>query len=435
MKIALVTPWPPQHTGIADYARDLAAGLVRHGHPVHVFCQETTPVEVEGIVFSPVGDEEIPDLSSYDNIVYQMGNNTSFHLYMLPILRKFGGTVHLHDMVLHHLMAWLTWAQGDTGGYLNLINTWYGPTVTDCIAQMMKAGVLPWDSPVVTDVPLFEEVVQYADSCVVHSDFARRAMRSVFPSLPCALIPQVYDGIPTLPVPSDENRVLRIGVFGGVDPQKRVDTVIRSVAELVDAGRPCKLDIVGAVDNRCQGIYELVKELRVSKDISIHGRASEPEFDAIMGRCDICVSLRYPTMGETSAIVMKALQRGIPTVVSDTGWYAELPEFVLKVPAAQDMQRDLTQTLTRLMDDRALLNRHREKTTTYAETDLNFDHMIDDYGDFLQNNPIAQNTMVPIADESIQRSLAVALSEMGIADSPADQPLLHYILDSVEECL
>src|SRR5688572_2858932 len=52
-----------------------------------------------------------------------------------------------------------------------------------------------------------------------------------------------------------------------------------------------------------------------------------------MAACDICVSLRAPTMGETSGSVIRQLSLGKPVVVSDVGWFSELPDSVaLKVP-------------------------------------------------------------------------------------------------------
>ena len=44
-----------------------------------------------------------------------------------------------------------------------------------------------------------------------------------------------------------------------------------------------------------------------------------------MGACDVHVSLRSPTMGETSGTAIRALALGKPLVVSDVGWFAELP--------------------------------------------------------------------------------------------------------------
>ena len=44
-----------------------------------------------------------------------------------------------------------------------------------------------------------------------------------------------------------------------------------------------------------------------------------------MAACDAIVSLRSPTMGETSGSAIRALSLGKPLVVSDVGWFSELP--------------------------------------------------------------------------------------------------------------
>jgi glycosyltransferase involved in cell wall biosynthesis len=54
---------------------------------------------------------------------------------------------------------------------------------------------------------------------------------------------------------------------------------------------------------------------------------------SLMAACDVLVNLRYPTMGETSGSVIRALALGQPLLVSDVGWFSELPDdAVLKVP-------------------------------------------------------------------------------------------------------
>ena len=52
-----------------------------------------------------------------------------------------------------------------------------------------------------------------------------------------------------------------------------------------------------------------------------------------MMAADVHVNLRSPTMGETSGTAIRALSLGKPLVVSDVGWFAELPDDVaLKIP-------------------------------------------------------------------------------------------------------
>ena len=52
-----------------------------------------------------------------------------------------------------------------------------------------------------------------------------------------------------------------------------------------------------------------------------------------MAACDVLVNLRSPTMGETSGSVIRGLSLGKPMLVSDVGWFSELPDgAALKIP-------------------------------------------------------------------------------------------------------
>ena len=60
-----------------------------------------------------------------------------------------------------------------------------------------------------------------------------------------------------------------------------------------------------------------------------------------MAACDVLVNLRSPTMGETSGSVIRGLALGKPMLVSDVGWFSELPDGVaLKIPVDDYEVRD-----------------------------------------------------------------------------------------------
>ena len=73
---------------------------------------------------------------------------------------------------------------------------------------------------------------------------------------------------------------------------------------------------------------------------------------SLMAACDVCVNLRSPTMGETSGSVIRQLSLGKPVVVSDVGWFAELPDDVaLKVPVGAGETETLYAALELLARD------------------------------------------------------------------------------------
>ena len=63
------------------------------------------------------------------------------------------------------------------------------------------------------------------------------------------------------------------------------------------------------------------------------GYVDERRLWELMIAADVHVNLRSPTMGETSGTAIRALSLGKPLIVSDVGWFSELPsEVALKVP-------------------------------------------------------------------------------------------------------
>ena len=81
------------------------------------------------------------------------------------------------------------------------------------------------------------------------------------------------------------------------------------------------------------------------------GWVDEARLWALMAGADVCVNLRHPTMGETSGSVIRALSLGKPLVVSDVGWFSELPaDVALKVPV-DDGEVDTLDRLARAARD------------------------------------------------------------------------------------
>src|SRR5438876_15340 len=73
---------------------------------------------------------------------------------------------------------------------------------------------------------------------------------------------------------------------------------------------------------------------------------------SLMAACDVCLALRSPTMGETSGSAIRALVLGRPLVVSDVGWFRELPdEVALKVPVDQHEAETLAGALELLAEN------------------------------------------------------------------------------------
>jgi glycosyltransferase involved in cell wall biosynthesis len=373
MIVAMVTPLPPQKSGIADYSASLIRGLRRSGIKVSVFSNFGIDSFDGEKVFDAA--QEYAKLEEYETIIYQIGNNREFHGYMLDLLAQYPGIVHLHDLVIHGMVFDKYRRERRVVEYLNMLYRYYGVETAREVVYGIQLQTLFFDGEKALEAPMFEAAVECAKGCIVHSEFSKKALKNRYPNMPVLVVPQSYD-IP-IQKPQTVGEKLQIGVFGGVDPYKRVDIAIEALADVKNQGfGNFELTIVGGISPKCQTIVELPKSLGL--ECLFAGRVDESDFEKIMDESDLVISLRHPTMGETSAVVTRAMMRGKAVIVNEGGWYSELPEGVPKL-STKNTKEELVALLKEL-----LLNPNRiENIATagyeYALERLKFDETISSY--------------------------------------------------------
>jgi glycosyltransferase involved in cell wall biosynthesis len=145
--------------------------------------------------------------------------------------------------------------------------------------------------------------------------------------------------------------------LGHVGPPKRVPALIAAVAALpVEFRRRALVLIVGPVHPLHRQKFEaLAAELGIPGQVEVRGRVPLDDFPAYAVAADVCVQLRYPSHGETSGALTRALAAGAACITSDMATMAEIPNAVsLKVRSPIRDTGDLAAALTRLARDPGL---------------------------------------------------------------------------------
>ena len=124
-----------------------------------------------------------------------------------------------------------------------------------------------------------------------------------------------------------------VGCFGHLNINKRIPALLEAFAALRERRPGARLLLVGEATERFE-LDRRLERLGLGGDELIREQwVSEQRFRSLMAACDVLVNLRSPTMGETSGSVIRGLALGKPMLVSDVGWFAELPDDVaLKIP-------------------------------------------------------------------------------------------------------
>jgi glycosyltransferase involved in cell wall biosynthesis len=314
VRVAYFSPAPPERSGVADYSALLLPALGKRA--------DVTVVR-RGARKPPRGT---------DVALYHVGNNPDAHAWIVDALRRAPGVVVLHEFVLHHLVAGITIGRSDGHSYLDAMEREHG-----VVGRLLAHGVLDkripplWESRP-EDFPLASFVLEHATALIVHSQAVREQARAARFGGLIRVVPHPAWPVPEV-VPARVGEGPVLGCFGVVNASKRIPELLRSFARVRAAHPDATLLLVGPaspgfdLDRRVQrlGLDEggLVRE----------GWVEEARLWALMAGVDICVNLRHPTMGETSGSVIRALSLGKPLVVSDVGWFSELPaEVALEVP-------------------------------------------------------------------------------------------------------
>ena len=409
MRLAYFSPMPPEQSGIADYSALLLPAL-----------RERIDVTVvrRGKKSAPRGT---------DVALYHVGNNPDAHAWIVDALRRRPGVVVLHDFVLHHLVAGMTVGRRDGHGYLDLMEREHG-----VVGRLLAHGVLDkripplWESRP-ADFPLPTFVLEHATGLVVHSHYVHDRARAAGFGGPIAIVPH-----PAWPSPGVQpERVSAgtvVGCFGVVNASKRIPELLRATAAVRKEHPELTLLLVGSsspgfdLDRRLQrlGLDDagLVREAWVD----------ESRLWALMAGSDVLVNLRHPTMGETSGSVIRGLSLGKPLVVSDVGWFSELPDDVaLKVAPDDEEVATLTAALELLAARADVRDAMGASAAALAQREHDVERVADLYVAALETAGGGA-----AVDDAVLRDVSVAAADVGISAETAEAREIARRLAEVE---
>jgi len=387
LRVAYFSPLPPERSGIADYSALLLPSLEK---------RLDVSVVRRGAKKAPRGT---------DVCLYHVGNNPEAHAWIVDALGQRSGMVVLHDFVLHHLVAGMTLGRGDPEGYLDAMQQDSG-VIGRLLAHGVVDRLLPpiWEERA-QDFPLTCVVLDRADGVICHSRYVEQKVRDYGYVgstwvIPMPAWPSVELGARQVP----EGRFPVIACIGYLNAAKRIPQLLEAFGRLRKRFPDALLMLAGSA----------APDVRLD-DASLEGvlrldHQEERDLWQLLADCDVNVCLRWPTMGETSGMSIRALSLGKPLVVSDVGWFAELPDDVVaKVPVDELEVKTLTAVLERLAEDDGLRARMGTAGAEYAREEHGLDRVADLYVAALEEGGGGE-----VVRDSVLREVARAAQEVGI---------------------
>ena len=359
MKIAWVTPYNTR-SAIARFSRLVAGGLNGAGHLVTIVRSEALNT-IHGSDVLPgaqvVRWDEVcyaPDFwDPLDAVVYNIGDNYPFHAGAIELVSRIPGVVIFHDYFL--LSIFLDWcdARGDQVFADRIFDDLYHEGAA--VRFHAATGRADWYEYTSEHFPMTEWIGRLAQGSIAHSTFYADRLRRCCGG-PLAMIPFAYDALADFqPLAGrEQSSNVTLLTIGHVNQNKRAESVIRAIGGSDVLRDRCRYHVVGLVTDQERERLSAVAQAVSFHNLEITGEVSNEILRAQIEAADVICCLRWPVLEGASASAVEAMLSGRPIVVTDAGFYRDLPDdLVFKVDPTSELSF-LTSQLTRLVLDPGL---------------------------------------------------------------------------------
>lgn len=383
MNIAWFTPFSLK-SAIGKCSREITAALARTEN-VEIISFDGGAIysSQAGVLvrrYSSHADVDEQFLSRYDIAIYNFGNYLPFHRDIYEVSQRLPGIAILHDFVMHQFFAqyYLNYLRAPSD-YIAAVEWVFGSAGRMTAVRSLAGKQQPvWESDSVVDFPMYQGALRGAIGAVTHSEFFRHHVSQNFAGPACRIpLPASVDrqspvlSRRDLDVPGDCVLILTIG---HANPNKRIVPIIEALGRLGPSAPPFLYLIAGPcpADYR-QKINSAIARNHLAGSVRLAGEVSDQFLRSCLTHADFCVNLRLPAIEGASLSAIEEMLFGLPVIVGDEGFFAELPdECIVRVNPRSTTQ--LTDALRRLMSDAGERTRLGEAARAYAEREYRADH-------------------------------------------------------------
>lgn len=330
LKLAYISPLPPERSGISDYSAELLPALADH-YDIEVVVDQLQVSDSWIKKNCPIRTVQwfIENSEQYDRVLYHFGNS-AFHQHMFGLLKEFPGVVVLHDFFLSGVTNYMDATGFEPGsfdrhlfeshGYGGLKSRVHAKDVADVIWKY------PANLAVLTDS--MGVIVHSANSLrLAHHWFADINQRhwAEIPLLRSAATEQ-HSNLLREKLGFAQEAFIACS-FGMLSSTKLNHCLLNAWFESELSHKPNSfLVFVGEnqVNQYCDELVDTINRHPRGASVRITGYVDTSVFKSYLAVADIGVQLRSLSRGETSAAVLDCMNHGIATIVNANGSMADL---------------------------------------------------------------------------------------------------------------
>lgn len=350
-RIAMLTPLPPQKSGISDYSAAMAAALARHARVTLLSGDAVSPLTYCN--------------RNYHRVVSVTGNS-HLHSAIYECAVRYGSAVLCHDSRLLGLVG----VKGQEHA-ARIASRELRRTVTEHEIALWSAD------ETLREASFLGELAAAARPLIFHAPQSVALVKNRFgvdaKFLPFAIQRQFSPKIlalsktaarQALGLPEDE---ILIFSFGFLTTNKAIPIALRAFAALRETAR-CRLIFVGEVQNSLDLFQKTAEELGIVKFVTLGtGFHAEAIYQHYFAAADAALQLREGGPGNISGALQDCIAAGLPTVANrDLADNIFAPSYVRRVSDALDAAEIATSLAETLSAPVAVTDEQRAYCETHS---------------------------------------------------------------------
>lgn len=389
LRLAYVSPLPPERTGIANYSSELLMDLGRY-YDIEVVAEQDTVTDDWIASNYPVRNAAWFSKNAwrFDRILYQFGNSP-FHTYQIPLIRDCPGTIVLHDSFLGAYSVWRASALGQPQTYLQRLYDSHG--YRSLVEDAEKGR-----SYSVSHYPSSLEIIRHANGVLVHSQYAINQATRVYGAnvvstmlrIPFPKRPESFDRAASRAALALDQNEFVVCSFGLIAPTKLNERLLEAwLASRLARDERCRLVFVGENHG---GDYGQALLARMAGDpggkrVQITGYAEPATYRSWLGAADLTVQLRTDSRGETSGTTFDCMAQGVPLIVNAHATLAELDPSAVHVLPDLFTDQQLIDALNTAYESKEVRHKFSGKAQAIIQTTHHPDAVAARYRDAIEH--------------------------------------------------
>jgi glycosyltransferase involved in cell wall biosynthesis len=393
------------HSAIGRSTALISQELIKQGNHLTIVRTEDSQFiknSTHDFGIQPISWEDFSNVANQiknaDSCIYEIGDYYPFHKGALTWLKFKPGIICLHDYTLANLFH--EWARRHPYEAVAEYN-YFDIPVADFKKQFYRAQdgkkQIEYVSRLDENFPSAQWICKKGNGVIVHSSWG---IDKVIPSCsgPVYVIPLAYNLIKSIDQPTiqknlKEKKSFSLLTFGHINRNKRVLEVIEAIGNSALAKEHFTYHLAGQITPLA--MTEALMRSKINGVSSIiYGQVSDRDLLHRISDADLVSCLRWPTTEAASASCIETMLSGTPILVSNTGFYKEIPdEFVFKIDPKNEIE-DLTLALESFIQNPQEFRVRAKKAQIWAQKIFSANNYVEQLKliikDVKANDPVVQ---------------------------------------------